>query len=110
MAKRIKAIDKQTYKAASLVSTRDVSHVPVEVVKEVPGKVTVLQKVAKYYKGIVAFLGTVAVLLTSPEIGPLQHLLPPTEQHWLTVGIGALTVLLTFLKSNEHWVDDTQVG
>jgi hypothetical protein len=32
--------------------------------------------------------------------------LPATAQHWLSVALSVLTAILTFLKANEHWVDD----
>lgn len=86
-----------------------VASAPVEVVKTTPGPVTTWQKISAYYKGIVAFVGTVLTLLTAPEIGPLSHLLPDPYQHWLTVGVGVITVVLTFLKENEHWFDGAAV-
>lgn len=99
-------------KVSTLVSTpgTKVAHAPVEVVKTTPGPVTLIQKIKLYYKAIIAFIGTLLVLLTSPEIGFLGHLLPADQQHWLSVGIGILTVVLTFLKENEHWVDPSAIS
>ena len=33
--------------------------------------------------------------------------LPTTAHHWLSVAISVGTAILTFLKANEHWVDDS---
>lgn len=110
MATRVRPIsEEQLTTVTTLVHKEKLPTAPVEVVKQTPGPVTWLQKIARYYKGIIAFLGTLLALLTAPEIGPLQHLLPDGYQHWLTVGIGAATVLLTFLKENEHWFPDAAV-
>ncbi len=40
------------------------------------------------------------------ELTPLTDFLPTTAQHWLSVAISVGTAILTFLKANEHWVDD----
>ena len=48
-----------------------------------------------------------AVLLALNELTPLFDFLPTTAHHWLSVVISVLTAILTFLKANEHWVDDS---
>lgn len=87
-----------------------VGSVPVVVASQTVGPVSFFQKLAGYYKSLIVLIGSVLALLVAPEIGPFEHLLPPTEQKWLTLGIAALTVFLTWLKSNEHWFEDSQVN
>lgn len=111
MAKKVVPIKQhQAGQIATLMGPQRISSMPVEVVATTEGPVTWWQKAAAYYKGGIALIGTVLALLTAPEIGPLQHLLPEQYQHWLTVGIGVATVVLTFLKDNEHWFDDGAGG
>lgn len=113
MATRVRPLaHADTRKVSGLLTVPGVkvADVPVEVISQTDGAVTWFQKIKLYYKGIVAFIGTVLVLLTSPEIGFLGHLLPSGQQHYLTIGIGVLTVLLTFLKENQHWFDDSAVN
>lgn len=110
MARRVVPIQgDQAQQIASLMGPERVTSIPAQVVDTRPGPVTAWQKTARYYKGIIALIGTILTLLTAPEIGPLQHLLPEQHQHWLTIGIGAATVVLTFLKANEHWFDGNPV-
>ena len=78
---------------------------PVQVVDERPGAVTFLDKLKGYYKALVTVVG--AVLVGLNELTPLTGFLPPTAQHWLSVAISVGTVILTALKANEHWVDDS---
>jgi hypothetical protein len=108
MAKRIEKISGDKFRVAQLVSDPAVptEDVPVKVTGRTEGPVTFMQKLAAYYKGLIVLVGAVLAFLTAPEIGPLTHFLPVEYQHWVTVVIGFVTVLLTFLKSNEHWVED----
>ena len=78
---------------------------PVQVVDERTGAVTFLDKLKGYYKALVTVVG--AVLVGLNELTPLTGFLPPTAQHWLSVAISVGTVILTALKANEHWVDDS---
>jgi hypothetical protein len=78
---------------------------PVQVVDERTGAVTFLDKLKGYYKALIAVIG--AVLLALNELTPVTDFLPTTAHHWLSVAISVGTAILTFLKANEHWVDDT---
>ena len=78
---------------------------PVQVVDERPGAVTFLDKLKGYYKALITVVG--AVLLALNELTPLFDFLPTTAHHWLSVVISVLTAISTFLKANEHWVDDS---
>jgi hypothetical protein len=77
---------------------------PVKVVDERTGAVTFLDKLKGYYKALITVLG--AVLLALNELTPATNFLPTTAHHWLSVALSVLTAILTFLKANEHWVDD----
>jgi hypothetical protein len=77
---------------------------PVKVVDERPGAVTFLDKLKGYYKALITVVG--AALLGLNELTPVTDFLPATSQHWLSVALSVLTAILTFLKANEHWVDD----
>ncbi len=78
---------------------------PVQVVDERTGAITLLDKLKGYYKALITVVG--AVVLGINELTPLTASLPTTAQHWLSVAISVLTAILTFLKANEQWVDDT---
>jgi hypothetical protein len=78
---------------------------PVQVVDERPGAVTFLDKLKGYYKALITVVG--AVLLALNELTPLTDFLPMTAQHWLSVAVAVGTAILTALKANEHWVDDS---
>ena len=78
---------------------------PVRVVDERAGAVTFLDKLKGYYKALITVVG--AVLLGLNELTPVFDFLPPTAHHWLSVAISVGTVILTTLKANEHWVDDS---
>ena len=78
---------------------------PVQVVDERTGAVTFLDKLKGYYKALITVLG--AVLLGLNELTPVFNFLPTTAHHWLSVALSVLTAILTFLKANEHWVDDS---
>jgi len=113
MAIRVRPIphaDTQTVATLVAAPQVTVAQVPGEVVKITDGPVTLLQKIARYYKGLIVLIGTTLGLLTAPDIGALQHLLPAEYQHWLTIGIGALTAVLTILVENQHWFDQDTVG
>lgn len=111
MATRIRPIKQgQARHIAALIGPQHVASVPAEVIQVTAGPVSLRQKVAGYYKGLVALVGTVLTLLTAPEIGALAPLLPAQYRHWLPIGIGVATVLLTFLTENQHWFDDAATG
>lgn len=74
------------------------------VLQAVPGPVTVLDKAKGYYKGIIAALGSLVIIIN--EVTPLFNFLPGQDKHYVTVAVAVVTGVLTFLKSNEHWVDD----
>lgn len=77
---------------------------PVKVVATTDGPVTWQQKVKEYYKGLIALLG--AVLIFFNEVTPITNFLPADYRHWVTIIVTFLTAAGTFLKSNQHWVDD----
>ncbi len=72
-----------------------------EVVNEKPGAVTNFDKIKKYYKFLIAFVGFTIAFLT--EILPLGF--SPDVKNGIAGVIGFLTSLGVFLKSNEQWVD-----
>jgi len=63
------------------------------------------QRIAGAWKAIIAFIGAVLTLLT--QIGPFAHFLPPQYKALIGTATAVLTGILTFMKANEHWVDDT---
>jgi hypothetical protein len=70
--------------------------------KSVQGSVTVFDRAKEYWKGIIAFVG-VALLV----IDQLEPIFPAEWNHYVTVLVGALTVIATIGKRNELWVDDS---
>lgn len=77
---------------------------PIKVVAVTEGPVTWQQKAKEYYKGLIALVG--AVLIFFNEITPITNFLPTDYRHWVTIIVAFLTTAGTFLKSNQHWVDD----
>lgn len=77
---------------------------PVAEVQVKQGPVTFLDRLKKYYKGLIALIGFVLILLN--QLTPLFDFLPAQDRPYVTAVIGALTVLGTFLKGNENWVDN----
>ncbi len=67
------------------------------------GNVTIIDKLKKYYKAIIALVGGIVLLLN--QITPMTAMLGASTQHAISVALVFLTSLLVFLKSNEHWVD-----
>lgn len=75
-----------------------------EVVAIKAGSVTTVDKLKSYYKFIIAFVGSIIVLLN--EITPISSVMfGPNVQHWVSGTLMFLTSLSVFLKSNEHWVN-----
>lgn len=69
------------------------------------GAVTWLDKAKGYYKGIIA--GLTAVLVVINEVTPVLNFIVPTQdKQYVTVAIAVIGGVLTFLKDNEHYVDD----
>lgn len=77
---------------------------PVKVVNAKTGPVGFLDKAKGYYKGLIAAVGAILVIVN--ELTPLLNFLPGQDKQYVTLVIGVLTTAATFLKSNEHWVDD----
>lgn len=71
--------------------------------KEAEGSVTVIDRAKQYWKGIIAFAG-VALLV----IDQLTPIFPANWDHPVAVIVGVLTVIGTFGKSNELWVNDDE--
>lgn len=72
------------------------------VVKEKAGQVTFLDKLKGYYHTVILITGALLVFLN--EATPLTDALPETARHYVTVVIGAITLLVNALKSNEIWI------
>jgi hypothetical protein len=68
-----------------------------------PGTVGWADKLKGWYKGLIAAVGAILVLLNN--IGPFADLLGGDVSQWVTVAISALTAAGVFLRENEHWVD-----
>lgn len=71
------------------------------VVNEKPGEVTTFDKIKKYYKFIIAFIGFLTAFLT--EILPLGF--SPDVKNGIAGAIGFLTSIGVFMKSNEQWIN-----
>lgn len=103
MAKRVVPIKRSdVHQVATLVGPQSVTSVPVEIVESTPGPVTTLQKLKRYYKGLIALVGSLLTVATQ-----LAPVIPENDKHWVTTGILILTVAGAFLKENEHWIDGT---
>lgn len=76
---------------------------PVVVVDEKPGPVTALDKAKAYYKGLIVLVGSFLVMAN--ESAPLLESLPYNGKQWVSGAIAAATVVLTFLKANETWIE-----
>lgn len=65
------------------------------------GPLTFWDKFKKYYKGAIAVVGFVLVLLVQ-----LQGIVPEgTSKDWITTAIAGATALAVLLKQNEHWFE-----
>lgn len=93
-----KAQNAQTLSAATEAPT------PVKVVSAKTGPVGILDKAKGYYKGLIAAVGSILVIVN--ELTPLLNFLPGQDKQYVTLVIGFLTTVAVFLKDNEHWVDD----
>jgi nicotinamide riboside transporter PnuC len=78
--------------------------VKVKVTKETEGPVTWAQKAKGYYKGIIALITGLLVVLN--ELTPVMNSLPGQDKQYLATVIVIVGTSLTILKSNEHWVDE----
>ncbi|AER47586.1 hypothetical protein DS6A_32 [Mycobacterium phage DS6A] len=76
-----------------------------EVVERRAGSVTPADKAKRYYKGLIALVGT--LVIAAGEAAPLFNgtLAGTAAQHWFTVIVAALTTAGVILKENEHWVN-----
>ena len=72
------------------------------VVKEKEGELNWRDKAKNYYKGIIVTIGAILALLA--QVTPLANMLGQDTQNLITGIVLFLTALLTFLKSNEQWV------
>jgi len=69
-----------------------------------PGNVTITDKLKEYYHTIIIVV--TGLLAFMNEVGPIGEALPEGPiRSWVTGGIVFLGALLTFLKSNEVWVN-----
>jgi hypothetical protein len=103
MAKRIERVPNtaQMRTLAKDSGAPDVVNVPVKVVSETDGPVTTAQKLKKYYKGIIVFVGSIGVSLAA--------IVPEVSDDWKKVIGGIIlgtTVLGVILKKNEDWVEN----
>jgi peptidoglycan/LPS O-acetylase OafA/YrhL len=113
MAKRVVPITKaEATDISTLVGSEKapVAKVPVKVMKSTDGAVTTRQKIAGYYKAVVALVG--ALLTIVSQIQDLTPFLPSdaATRHWIGFAFVALTTAATALKENQHWVEDDQVA
>lgn len=81
-----------------------VVQVPAVAVAETEGPVSVWQKVAGWYKQAIVVVGAIVTLLT--QVQTLTPFLPEQYRGWIGIAVGGGSLVLAFLKSNEHWVDD----
>lgn len=97
---QIKSNDVQTAKTLAVVGPGT----PVKVVDEKVGAVTFLDKAKGYYKGLIALVGSLLIVLN--QVSPLLNFIPGNGKEYVSYAIGLLTVAGAFLKENQHWVDD----
>lgn len=76
----------------------------VMVLKSEPGAITLLDRLKGYYKGLIAVI--TAVLVIANELTPVLNFLPGQDKQYVTIAIAVVGSVLTFLKDNEHWIDD----
>jgi hypothetical protein len=81
----------------------EVQNAELVVTEAKPGTVSFGDKVKKYYKGLIALVGALLVLVN--QVTPLTNFLGEDTQNLVSVVIVFLTAVATFLKSNEQWVD-----
>ncbi|TDK85745.1 hypothetical protein EI067_30755 [Mycobacterium paragordonae] len=75
----------------------------VTVIDEKSGNVTALDKAKRYYKGLIVLIGSFLVMAN--ELTPVLNFLPDNGKQWVSGAIGVATVVLTFLKANETWIE-----
>jgi predicted benzoate:H+ symporter BenE len=76
----------------------------VQVLTTTTGLVGVLDTLKGYYKG--AITAITALLVIVNELTPVLNFLPGQDKQYVTAAIAFVGAVLTFLKDNEHWVDD----
>lgn len=72
------------------------------VVNQANGTVGFFDKVKNYYKGLIVAVGSILAILT--QVSGFVGFIPGPVAGYVTTGIAILTTALTFLKSNEVWV------
>lgn len=76
----------------------------VKVLTTASGTLTWLDKAKGYYKGLIALVGAVLVILN--QLTPVFDFLPGQLKQYFTVAVSVLTAVSAFLVANQHWVDD----
>ena len=76
----------------------------VQVLDTSTGVVSWVDKAKGYYKGIITAI--TAVLVIANQLTPIFDFLPVQDKGYITAGIAIIGTVVTFLKANEHWVDD----
>lgn len=108
MATRIKFVSKyDLHEIHALADTQELPKTNVKVVASTDGPVTLRQKIAAYYQQLILIVGGTLSFLTYEQ--KLGFVLPDNINHWLAIFTGGLTLVLAFLKENQHWVDDATV-
>lgn len=101
--------DAQKQKIALEVSGKALAPEPVTVtptvVSEKNGKVTVFDEIKKYYKGLIAFVGMLLIIINQVTPWLNDILTDPNDKKLFTVIVSAITALGVILKDNEKWVD-----
>lgn len=95
---------KQRIKIPSNVEVHGPIAPKVQVLKTSTGLVSWIDTAKGYYKG--AITAITAILVIANELTPVLNFLPGQDKQYVTVAIAAIGTVLSFLKSNEHWVDD----
>lgn len=73
------------------------------VIDSKPGPVTVVDKAKGYYHTIIIVVTAILGLLT--EVGPIGDALGDPVKTWVAGAIVFIGAVLTFLKSNEVWIN-----
>lgn len=98
MAKRVELAKSKRPDVNTLLSAS-----PVRVVDSKPGPVSWLDRLKGYYHGLIAAAASLLVVLN--EVSPVLNFLPGNLKHYFDVLVVVVGAALTFLKSNEVWVD-----
>lgn len=75
------------------------------VIDSKPGPLTLFDRVKSYYHTLIILLAALLVLLN--EVAPFAHWIPGYGAQlagFVSVAIVLVGAVVTFLKSNEHWV------